>query len=100
MKLIHITFRFQYSEDIDKMLDAHGVADYARYPMVHGKDIDGKHFGSKIFPGNFTVVQAIVQDDTANALMKDLDRFRKGKRARYHLRAAVMPIEGAVGYDE
>jgi hypothetical protein len=99
MKFVHISFRFQYTEDIDKMLDNQGIVDYARYSMAEGKDIDGKHFGSKVFPGNFTVIQAIVSDDKVGSLLKEIEAFRTAKPARHHLRAVVLPVEGSVGFE-
>ena len=97
MKFVHITFRFQYTDDIDKMLDDHGITDYMRYPMMQGKDIEGKHFGTKIFPGNFTVIQALVEDGKVAGLLEDIRAFRKSKPARHHLRAVVMPVESCLG---
>ncbi len=98
MKFVHITFRFQYAENIDKLLDKHGVADYVRYPMVQGRDSDGKHFASKVFPGNITTIQAIIPDDIVDGFLQDLSTFRNAKAARNHLRAVVLPIENSVGF--
>lgn len=97
MKFVHITFRFEYTESIEKILDDQGVVNYVRHPMVQGKGIDGKHFGSKVFPGNFTVVQAVVGDDETARLLKDLEEFGKSKAAHHHLRAFVLPVEAMIG---
>ncbi len=97
MKFVHITFRFEYTESIEKILDDHGLADYVRHPIVHGKGIDGKHFGSKVFPGNYTIVQAVVGDEAVDALLDDLEAFGKSKAAHHHLRAFVLPVERMIG---
>ncbi len=97
MKLVHMTFRFEYTDRINKLLDSQEISDYVQYPMVQGKGIDGKHMGTKIFPGNFSVIQAVVPDDRVAALLAEFDEFRKRKEAHYHIRAIVMPIESVTG---
>ncbi len=97
MKFVHITFRFEYTDRIDTILEDHGVVNYVRYPMVQGKGIDGKHYGSKVFPGNFTVVQAVVPDDKLDGLLADLEAFGKLKAAHHHVRAFVLPVESMIG---
>lgn len=98
MKFVHISFRFEYSDHIEAILDKHEVSDYVRYPMVEGKGADGKHFGTQVFPGNFTVVQARVDNEQVKGLLDDLDMFRQHKKAHEHLRAMVLPVEAALGF--
>ena len=97
MKFVHISFRFEYTDFIDAILDKHGIDDYVRYPMVEGKGADGKHFGTQVFPGSFTVVQAVVQDGKVQPLFEDLEAFRKRKSPHEHLRAMVLNIEDSLG---
>ncbi len=99
MKLVHITFRFEYTDRIDKILDENGITDYVNYPMVQGSGQDGKHMGSKVYPGNFTVVQALVDDKKIPPLLDNLEAFRTEKPARRHLRAVVMPVETGLGIE-
>ncbi len=100
MKLVHITFRFEYVDHVERILDDSGVEDYVRYPMVEGKDQDGKHFGSQVFPGSVTVCQALVKEDLVQGLMQRLEEFRMRKSSHRHLRAAVMPVEQVLGLEE
>ncbi|EFI33626.1 hypothetical protein Dthio_PD0961 [Desulfonatronospira thiodismutans ASO3-1] len=100
MKLVHITFRFEYVDHVERILDDSGVEDYARYPMVEGKDQEGKHFGSQVFPGSVTVCQALVKNDLVEGLMQRLQEFRMKKGAHRHLRAAVVPVEQVLGTGE
>lgn len=93
MKFVHISFHFEYTNEIQHLLDRHGVAEYVRYPMIEGMDIDGRHFGSQVFPGNMTVVQAQVPDDVVDPLLHDLAQFRDVKLAHRHLQALVIPVE-------
>jgi hypothetical protein len=93
MKLLHLTFHFEYADAIELILDRHEIADYARYPMVEGKDREGKHFGTQVFPGGVTVVQAQVPEDKIDALFDDLRTFREEKAAHRHLQAIILPVD-------
>lgn len=93
MKFVQIHVHFEYTEIIDAMLDRHGVAESVRYPLMEGKDRDGKHHGTQVFPGNFTIVQAQVPEPRVDALFTDLERFRQAKPAHRHVQALVLPIE-------
>ena len=98
MKFIHITFRFEYTDFIDSILDKHEITDYVRYPIVEGRGSDGKHFGTQVFPGNYTVVQARLDDDKIKAFFEELEDFRQRKKAHEHLRAMVMGVEDSLGF--
>ena len=93
MKFLHLTFHFEYQERIEAILDRHGVTDFVRYPMIEGRDCDGKHFGTQVFPGNTSVVQALVEEDTVDGLLDDVRAFRDEKQTHQHLQAAVLPVE-------
>ncbi len=93
MKLVLIVFHFEYTAIIEALLDRHGIADYVRHPMIEGKDADGKHFGTQVFPGNSSVVQAQVAAEKIDALFEELGEFRRSKPAHHHLQALVLPIE-------
>ena len=93
MKLVFISFHFEYTEEIEAILDRNDIRDFVRYPMLESKDIDGKHFGSQIFPGNSSVVQALVDEERLPALRKELKAFWEAKDSHRHLQAFVLPIE-------
>ncbi len=93
MKLVLIVFHFEYTAIIEALLDRHGVVHYVRHPMIEGKDVDGKHFGTQVFPGNSSVIQAQVASEQLDALFEELDAFRTSKPAHRHLQALVLPIE-------
>ncbi len=97
MKFVHISFRFEYIDHVERILDAEGIGDYVCYPMVAGKDIDGKHFGTQVFPGSVTVCQALVEDARIETLLARLQAFRKQKTAHAHMRVAVMSVEYILG---
>lgn len=93
MKWVHITFRQEFSEAVGYILERHGIRDYVLYPMVQGRDADGKHEGGKIFPGSMAVVQALVEDDETEIFMEELLSFRDEKPSHGHLRAVVVGVE-------
>lgn len=93
MKLVIITFHFEYTDAIEAILDQQGIADYVRLAMIEGKDADGKHFGSQVFPGNSSVVHAQVPEERLQSCLDELARFRAAKPAHQHLQALVLPIE-------
>ncbi len=93
MKLLFISFHFEYTDVIEEILDRHEVRNYIRHPMLESKDIDGKHFGTQVFPGNSSVVQALVEETNLQPIMKDLQSFKQAKDSQRHLQAFVVPIE-------
>ncbi len=93
MKFLHITFHFQFSENIEAILDKHEIRDFIRVPMVEGKDRDGKHFGSQVFPGNSSLIQAQVAEEKVDPILRDLKKFQEEKLSHRHLEALVLPVE-------
>ncbi len=93
IKLVHITFPFEYAGPIERLLDRHAIDEYVRYPMVDGKDKLGKHFGTQVFPGNAAVVVAQVNEEGLEALLAELREFRDAKPAHATLQAVVIPVE-------
>ncbi len=92
-KLVQIHVHFEYTDIIDAMLDRHKVAQSVRYPMMQGKDRDGKHHGTQVFPGNITVMQALMPEERIDGLFEELEHFRVEKPAHNHLQAFVLPVE-------
>jgi hypothetical protein len=93
MKLLHITFHFEFTEPVEAILDRHEIRDYVRIPMVAGHDSEGKHEGSQVHPGNVTLIQAQAPDETVDDVMNDLEQFRRARRTHEHLQAVVVSIE-------
>jgi hypothetical protein len=93
VKLVHVSFHFEYTDAIERLLDRHEIVDFVRYSMIEGRDRDGKHFGTQVYPGSVVVVQAHVAAERVEALLDDLRRFRDEKPAHGHLRAVVLPVE-------
>ncbi len=93
MKLLHITFHFEYWENVEAILDKHEISDFVRIPMVEGKDRDGKQYGNQVYPGNSSIVQAQVREEKVDEVLADLREFKESKDSHRHLQALVLPVE-------
>jgi len=93
MKMMHITFHFEYSEQIEEILDTNRIENYVRYPLVQGRDREGKHLGNQAFPGNITVIQAQMSEEKIGPVWEALRDFKEAKNAHQHLEALVLPVE-------
>jgi hypothetical protein len=96
MKMVHLTVHFEYAERIQALLDERGVQDYALHDLAKGRDCDGKHQGSQVFPGNLACFLVLVDEDALQGVLDALRDFKERKEAHRHLRAAVLPVEDAV----
>ena len=92
MKLLHVTVHSEYADAVVEMLEAHGIERYVHYPRMRGRDSDGRHDGSKTFPGDISVLQAEVDEEQVDALFDALSEFRGAKRAHQHLQALVLSV--------
>ncbi len=92
-RLVHIFHRFEFKEAVETILDRHGIESFVRMPMAEGRDKDGKHHGSQVFPGNMSLVQALVDDERVDDLLEGLRRFKESRPAHEHLRVAVVAVE-------
>lgn len=97
MKLVQISFHFEYADDIEELLDSHRIAHFVRHSMIQGLDSEGRQYGSKAFPGHITLIQARCDDETVPGLLDDLESFRTRKRSHNHLEALVLPVEERIG---
>jgi hypothetical protein len=93
VKLVQVTFHFEYTDLIEQILDDHGIAHWMRHSRIEGHDVEGKHMGTQAFPGSVSIVEARVEDDRVEALLDDLRTFRDGKRAHRHVTALVLSVE-------
>lgn len=93
MKLIQIHYHFEFSDAVEDILERRKIKHFVRYPMVESKDRDGKHYGSKVFPGSSAVVQALVPDEDVDTLLQALKDFQQSEDSHRHLTAVVLPVE-------
>ncbi|MDT8444202.1 MAG: hypothetical protein RQ722_07935 [Desulfuromonadales bacterium] len=99
MKLVQLSFHFEYADRIETLLDEHQVAHFIRHPRVQVLDADGRQYGSKVFPDHMMAIQARVDDERVEKLLEDLKAFRQDKTSHEHLEAVVIPIENWIGPD-
>jgi hypothetical protein len=99
VKLVIISVHFEYADVIEAIVDRHDVRHYFAFPRIEGRDSEGFHEGSQVHPGNLTALHVRSADDAVPALLEDLERFRREKRAHAHLEAMVVPIETWMGPD-
>jgi hypothetical protein len=93
VKLVQVTCHFEYTDEIEQILDRHRLEHWVRHSRIEGRNVDGKHTGTQAFPGNISVVETRVDDERLDALLDDLRNFRDAKRAHRHVDALVLPVE-------
>lgn len=94
MKLLHITFHFEFTDSIETLLERNGVCSFVCYPMMQGKDIgDEKHYNTQVYPGALSVIHAQINDDAVETVLAELQKFRDARKAHQHLEAVVLPVE-------
>ena len=93
MKLLHITFQNQYTDTIAGILSRHELCEYTVHIRTEGHDRDGKHNGSKAFPGHLAVIHVQTPDDKVDEVFEDLRNFQQESKAHQHLEALVLPVE-------
>lgn len=93
MKLVLVSVQFQYADRIASILEGLEIQDYVRHSRVDGRDSDGRHDGSQVFPGHVTAFQILVDDEGVKELLEALREFREGRSTQQHLRAAVVALE-------
>ncbi len=93
MKFLHITYHFEYTPQIEEILEENDLTHYVRYSMIEGKDDEGRHFGTQVHPGNVSVVQARVPDEKLDPLTESLETFKNEKKTHQHLEVLVLPVE-------
>ena len=100
MKLVHVTFQIQYVDAVEAILERRGLGSWVRSGRIGGRDRDGRHDGSQAFPGNVTVIRALIRDEEVEGLLEELERFREDKSSHRHLVAAVLPVDRSIGLGE
>lgn len=92
MHLVQITFHFEFWENIEAILDEQQIDHFVQFPAVAGKDREGKHYGTQVFPGSVSLVQAQVEGENVDSLFEALKSFREERQAHRHIEAVVLQI--------
>ncbi len=100
MKLLRVTVRFEYVDPVESILVDAGAEDFVRWPRLQGCDQEGRHYGSQVFPGHLSLIEALVCEDLLDTILERLEEFRSQRQSHEHLRAAVLPVERSCPPDE
>lgn len=93
MKQVQVSVHSEYAELICDILEDQEIDHYVLIPRAEGRNNDGRHEGTQVFPGTLMLAFIRVPDDKVDALLEKLAEFRDEKKAHEHLEALVLPIE-------
>ena len=68
MRLLLIFVDADHAEDVERILDNHGVQGYSQFPHVLGKGETGRKLGTRAFPGSSTLYFVAIDDDDCETL--------------------------------
>ena len=63
MKLLMIILDESVKDEVESVLERHGVNGYTEIPMVLGEGLSGKKLSSRLHPGANSIVFTIIDDD-------------------------------------
>ncbi len=72
MKLLMIILDESVKDDVEAILDRHGVKGYSEIPMVLGEGLSGKKLASRLHPGANSIVFTIINDNKLDEIKVDL----------------------------
>jgi hypothetical protein len=78
MKLLVVIVDHQRLEDLLAVLRRSGITGYSVVPSVFGAGETGRHLGTRAFPGENTMVFALVSKLEFEGLRAELQRFGEG----------------------
>ncbi|MFW6325001.1 MAG: PG0541 family transporter-associated protein [Desulfovibrionales bacterium] len=96
MNLVRIVVHFEFADRIESILDEFGIEQYVRISGVESKDADGKHFGTKVYPGMAILMEALVEDSGLPDLLHALKEFKEERPVHRHIQIQVLRIEQVV----
>ena len=96
MKLVMIMVDSNHQEDVEKILDANGVAGYTELPNVLGKGQSGRKFGNRAFPGSNTLYFTVVGGEAYEALRAELKALDAKSGPEEGLTAFILNTEVVV----
>jgi len=90
MTLLLIFVDADHAEDVERLLDAHGVPGYSTFPNVLGKGTTGRKFGNRAFPGSNTLYFVALPDGNCRGLCDALQALRTEKGPEEGLKAYTL----------
>jgi hypothetical protein len=96
MKLLMIIGPAERREELAALVEKHGVRAFTELPEVIGEGMTGKRFGSRVWPGQSTLMFTVAADDKVTELVAALRECRKTFFPDEGLKAFVLPAEEAL----
>lgn len=93
MKQVQVTVQSEYADLIREIFEQQEINYYVLIPRAEGRNRDGRHEGTQVFPGTLMLALVRVADDRVDSLLEKLREFRDEKAAHRHLEALVLPID-------
>jgi len=93
MKQVQISAQSEYADLIRNIFEHQSIDYYVLIPRTEGRNRDGRHEGTQVFPGTLMLAFVRVADDQVDSLLEKLAAFRDEKTAHRHLEAIVLPID-------
>ncbi len=93
MRMFWVIYAGPRTARVTEVLRSHGAPGYTEFPHAHGAGVHGRIEGTRAWPGEETVVTAVVHDDhtqqVADGLIALQDHLEPGERMHF----AVLPVE-------
>lgn len=93
MKLMMMLYAGSRPDHVTEVLDAHQARAFTEIDRAHGRGRTGRVEGTRAWPGETTVLLAVVPDEQVAELEDALRRLAVGANPGERLHVAVLPVE-------
>jgi len=93
MKMFWIIYAGPRAARVTEALLSHGAPGYTEFPHAHGAGSHGRIAGTRAWPGDETVITAVVQADRSQQVADALAALQSVLVAGERLHFAVLPVE-------
>lgn len=90
MKMLVVVVEKARQEELLTLLREHGVSGFSVIPSVFGHGETGSHFGNRVFPGENTMIIALISRTALDALSQLLRTFAASLRAEEPFKATAL----------
>ena len=93
MKLVLIVYNGAISEEVEGLIEEHGVEGYTKWTKVYGKGkSSGPHLGTHVWPKANNVLALVIDEETARKVIEGVRKLRE-RLAGKGIKAVVIPCE-------
>lgn len=93
MKLLMMLYAGSRPDHVTEVLEAHDASAFTGIDRAHGRGRTGRVEGTRAWPGETTVLLAVVPDEQVAGLQEALRRLATGAVPGERLHVAVLPVE-------